>query len=75
MEGNFSTSTYNRKSGKVVKKTVRWIFIKIVQYLFDQEKKISSTYNRNLEYSKVSNNWSCPNNRVGENFFQLLINM
>ena len=32
-EGNFQTSTYNRKSGIIVKKTVRWIFIEIVQFL------------------------------------------
>ena len=32
-ERNFPTGTYNRKSGIVVKKTVQWIFIEIVQYL------------------------------------------
>ena len=34
MERNFPTSTYNRKSSIVVKKTVRWIFL-----------RSSSTYN------------------------------
>ena len=33
MEGNFPTSTYNRKSSIVVKIPVQWIFIEIVQYL------------------------------------------
>ena len=47
MKGNFPTSTYNRKSGIVAKKTVRWIFIEIVQYLIQSGKKSTSTYNRN----------------------------
>ena len=34
MEGNFPTSTNDRKSSIVVKKPVRWIFIDIVQYLY-----------------------------------------
>ena len=33
MEGNFPTSTYNRKSGIVVKKNSTMDFIEIVQYL------------------------------------------
>ena len=57
MEGNFPTSTYNRKSSIVVEKTVRWIFIEIVQYVlkynrFNQEKQLNSMYNRTSTYNR-----------------------
>ena len=54
MKGNFTTSTYNRKSSTVVKKAVRWIFIEINQYLYlIQSGKISnSTYNRTSTYNR-----------------------